>query len=174
MVSVCLPSDALLQHLLSYLGFFHLGRGISLHGCSSKAQPLLLTLDEQYLLTTAPLDLECGVAPLGPPGPSQLPLLRGVAPLGSPRAVNSREGTQLHPSTENWINDLLSMALSIRTRPSFPIRQSLPSGNFHKPLILLHQRADRLKTTQIGNGGEFSPNMAHWKREWQTTSVILP
>ena len=24
--------------------------------------------------------------------------------------VNSREGTQLHPSTENWIKDLLSMA----------------------------------------------------------------
>ena len=82
MVSVCLPSDALLQHLLSYLGFFHLGRGISLHGCSSKAQPLLLTLDEQYLLTTAPLDLECGVAPLGPPVPMHPPLLgHGVAPL---------------------------------------------------------------------------------------------
>ena len=29
------------------------GRGVSLHGCSSKEQPLLLTLDEGYLLTTA-------------------------------------------------------------------------------------------------------------------------
>ena len=38
MVSVCLPSDALLQHLPSYLGFSYLGRGVSLHGCSSKAQ----------------------------------------------------------------------------------------------------------------------------------------
>ena len=46
MVSVCLPSDALLQHLPSYLGFPYLGRGVSLHGYSSKAQPLLLTLDE--------------------------------------------------------------------------------------------------------------------------------
>ena len=27
--------------------------------------------------------------------------------------VNSREGTQLHPSTENWIKDLLSMAPSV-------------------------------------------------------------
>ena len=36
MVSVCLPSDALLQHLLSYSGFSYLGRGVSLHGCSSK------------------------------------------------------------------------------------------------------------------------------------------
>ena len=81
MVSVCLPSDALLQHLLSYLGFSYLGRGVSLHGCSSKAEPLLLTLDEEYLLTAAPPDLEHGVAPLGPPAPTQPPLLgRGVAP----------------------------------------------------------------------------------------------
>ena len=52
MVSVCLPSDALLQHLPSYLGFSYLGRGVSLHGCSSKAQPLLLNY------------LRCGVFPL--------------------------------------------------------------------------------------------------------------
>ena len=47
MVSVCLPSDALLQHLPSYLGFSYLGCGVSLHGCSSKAQPLLLSLDKK-------------------------------------------------------------------------------------------------------------------------------
>ena len=44
------------------------------------------------------------------------------------------------PSTENWIKDLLSMTLPIRIRPSFPHSQSLPSGSFHKPLIILHQR----------------------------------
>ena len=70
MVSVCLPSDTLSQHLLSYLGFSYLGRELSLHGRSSKAQPLLLTLDEGYLLTAAPPDLERGVAPLGPPVPA--------------------------------------------------------------------------------------------------------
>ena len=59
--------------------------------------------------------------------------------------VNNREGTQPHSSTENWIKDLLIMALPIRTRSIFPLSQSLPSGNFHKPLILLHQRADRMK-----------------------------
>ena len=32
MFSVCLPSDALLQHLPSYLDFSYLGRGVSLHG----------------------------------------------------------------------------------------------------------------------------------------------
>ena len=68
MVSVCLPFDALSQHLPSYLGFSYLGRGLSLHDCSSKAQLLLLTLDEEYLLTVAPPDLEHGVAPLGPLG----------------------------------------------------------------------------------------------------------
>ena len=83
MVSVCLPSDALLQHLLSYLGFSYLGHGVSLHGCSSKVQPLLLTLDEGYLLIAAPSDLERGIAPLGPPAPAQPLLLgRGVAPPG--------------------------------------------------------------------------------------------
>ena len=68
---MCLLSDALLQHLLSYLGFSYLGRGVSLHGCSSKAQLLLLTLDEGYLFTAALPDLQRGIAPLGPPAPVQ-------------------------------------------------------------------------------------------------------
>ena len=77
MVPVCLPSDALWQHLPSYLGFSYLGRGVSLYGCSSKVQPLLLTLDE-----VASPNLERGITPLGPPAPLQLLLLgRGVAPL---------------------------------------------------------------------------------------------
>ena len=84
MVSVCLPSDALLQHLPSYLGFSYLGCGVSLHGCSSKVQPLFLTLDEGYLLMAALPDLQCGIAPLGLPAPvpcSHSSLGRGV---GSP------------------------------------------------------------------------------------------
>ena len=80
---MCLPSDAFLQHLPSYLGFSYLGRGVSLHGCSSKAQPLLLTLDEGYLLTAALPDLQRVIAPLGPPVPAQPRLLgRGVGPPG--------------------------------------------------------------------------------------------
>ena len=58
---------------------------------------------------------------------------------------------QLHPSTENWIKDVLSMALPIRARPNFSHSQSLPSGSFHKPLILICQRADRMKTTITEN-----------------------
>ena len=82
MVLVCLPSDALSQHLPSYLDFSYLGRGVSLHGSSSKVQPLLLTLDEGYLLTATPPDLERRVAPLRSPAPAQQSLLGGgVAPL---------------------------------------------------------------------------------------------
>ena len=40
-----------------------LDMGVSLHGCSSKAQPLLLTLDEGYLLTTTVPDLQHGISP---------------------------------------------------------------------------------------------------------------
>ena len=65
MVTVRLPSDDFLQHLPSYLGFSYLGHGVCLHGCSSKVQPLLLTLDEGYLLTTAVPDLQRRIAPLG-------------------------------------------------------------------------------------------------------------
>ena len=97
---MCLPSDSLLQHLPSYLGFSYLGREVFLHGCSSKAQPLLLTLGEGYLLTAALPDLQRAIAPLGPPAPAQPLLLtldegylltttlpdlqRGIAPLGPP------------------------------------------------------------------------------------------
>ena len=87
MVSVCLPSDALLQHLPSYLGFSYLGRGVSLHVRSSKAQPLLLTLDEGYLLTAALPVLQHGIAPLGPPAPARAATILGwssrLPPLAS-------------------------------------------------------------------------------------------
>ena len=56
--------------------------GISIRR-SSKVEPLLLTLEEEYLLMAAPPDLERGVAPLSPPAPAQPLLLgRGVTPLG--------------------------------------------------------------------------------------------
>ena len=81
---MCLPSDALLQHLPSYMGFSYLGSGVSLHGCSSKAQPLLLTLDEGYLLTAAAPDLQRGIALLGPPVPAQPSLLRLLLLVAGP------------------------------------------------------------------------------------------
>ena len=65
--------------------------------------------------------------------------------------VNRREGIQLHPSIENWIKDLLSMALPIRTRPNFPHSQSLPPGSFHKPLIPPSEDRDRKPPSQKMN-----------------------
>ena len=94
MVSVCLPSDALLQHLLSYLGFSYLGLRVSPHSCSSKAQLLLLTLDEGYLLTAAPPDLECGIAPLGRPAPTRPPPPNSSA---LPKEADGHKGLLLVP-----------------------------------------------------------------------------
>ena len=86
MVSVCLPSDALSQPLLFYLGFSYLGSGVSLHGYSSKGQPLLLTLVE-----VAPPDFERGIGPFSPPAPAQPPLL-GHRLLLSATALDLRRG----------------------------------------------------------------------------------
>ena len=123
MVSVCLPSDALCQHLPSYLGFSYTGRGVSLHSCSSKAQPLLLTLDEGYLLTTAPPDLEHGIAPLGPPAPMQPSFVYRVDKSNFVYRVNKSNSFKqsclyLHirsgilDSTVNWLLNLTSFLIS--------------------------------------------------------------
>ena len=113
MAPVCLPSDALSQRLPSYLGFSYLGRGVSLHGCSSKVQPLPLTLDEGYLLTVTPPDLERGVAPLGPPAPTQPWLLGGgVAPLGRrPDLGRGEAPPRCSFAVEAWRSRLLPLTL---------------------------------------------------------------
>ena len=38
-----------------------------------------------------------------------------------------------------------------QNKTKLPLSQSLPSGSSHKPLILIHQRVDRLKTTITEN-----------------------
>ena len=76
------------SHNTYCLTWVSLGCGVSLHSCSSKAQLLLLTLEEVALP-----DLGRGVAPLSTPVSLQPPLLgHGVAPLGChpwPRAWGS-------------------------------------------------------------------------------------
>ena len=117
MVSVCLPSDALLQHLPSYLGFSYLGRGVSLHGCSSKVQPLLLALEERYLLTATLPDVQRGIAPLGPPAPAQPRLLGcGVGPPGqSPWSPDGEHRNQIDYilCSQRWRSPIQSA----KTRP---------------------------------------------------------
>ena len=124
MISVCLPSDALLQHLPSYLGFSYLASGVSLHGCSSKAQPVLLTLDEGYLLTAALPDLQCRIALLDPPASASL-----IGRSGPQRwTINSHICVKcLSPvifdcpkSRPDWTNQLLSLST-----PMFAIRNEV-------------------------------------------------
>ena len=43
-------------------------------------------------------------------------------------------GNTAPPINKNWIKDLLSTAPPIRTRPSVPLNQSIPSRSFNKPL----------------------------------------
>ena len=121
---MCLPSDALSQHPPSYLGFSYLGRGLSLYGCSSKAQPLLLTLDEGCLLTAAPPHLERGIAPLGPPEPAQPPLLGGgVAPPGCrpwPLAWGSSSRPPPRPRTSGSSSRLLLRCCSLALSATAP------------------------------------------------------
>ena len=83
MVSVCLTSDAVLQHLLSYLGFSYLGVEYLFTVVPAMRSQLLFTSDKGYVLTVPPPDPERGIAPLGTPVPAQPPLLgHGVAPPG--------------------------------------------------------------------------------------------
>ena len=49
MVSVCLPPDALLQHLPSYLGFSYLGRGRNINNLKYADDTTLMAESEEEL-----------------------------------------------------------------------------------------------------------------------------
>ena len=115
---------------------------------------------------------------------------------------SNNQGREHSPALQQKIG--LKVYWLAQNKTQFPLSQSLPSGSFHKPLILLHQRADRLQTSHrtltnlttwttalfnsvklwamlcgaTQNGWvmvESSDKMwFHWKREWQITSVFLP
>ena len=71
--------------------------------------------------------------------------LRGVGDGQGGLAFCSPWGCKESDMTE-WLNwTELSTALTIRAKPRFSYSQSLPSGSFHKPLVHLHQRTDRMK-----------------------------
>ena len=140
MVSVCLPSDALLQHLPSYLGFSYLGHGVCLHGCSSKAQALLLTLDEGYLVTAALPDLQSGIAPLGPPLPAQPLLLRMLLPAAGP---GLRSG---------WLLPAAAPGLRLRLAPQGHLPWRQVRGGFSQPPLTSDAGCFLPATTGLGRG----------------------
>ena len=82
LVSVCLPSDALSQHLPSQWGFSYLGLGVSLNGCflpwtwGISSLPLLLTWDVGYLLMAT--HHSSAMQPVNPKGNQSWILTEGV------------------------------------------------------------------------------------------------
>ena len=129
-------------------GFSYLGCGVSLYSCSSKAQLLLLTLDEGYLLTTTLPDLQRGIAPLGPPVPEQQLFLRllllaagpglglGVAPQVHCPWPQARGGFSRPPLTLD-VGCLLSATTSDLGRGVSPPGRSCAIAAWHlRPLPL--------------------------------------
>ena len=91
---------------------------------------------------------------------------RGVGDGQGGLACCSSWGCRESDMTErlNWTE--LNMAQPIKTRTSFPLSQFLPSGSFHKLLIPIPQRADRMKTTITENKSNRSygpqPCLTQW------------
>ena len=108
--------------------------GISLHGCSSKAQPLLLTLDKGYLLSATIPDLQRGIAPLGLPAPAQ-PLLPGCS--SRPPALVSGVGgsSQLPPLAlgSGWLLRVSTPGLGLGMAPQGHCPWPRARGGFSRP-----------------------------------------
>ena len=86
--------------------------------------------------------------------------------------ITGKEQPSPSPTTENWIKDLLSMALPIRTRPSFSLSQSLLSGSFHKPHIL-HYNFWITGASLVAQTVENSPAMQETQVQSLGSEVLL-
>ena len=97
--------------------------------------------------------MDCSLPGSSIHGIFQARVLRWVAISFSSGSSWPRDQTQIIAGREHSYTHQQKIGLkiywawSIRTRPSFPLCQSLPSGSFYKPLIL----ADSLKTTITEN-----------------------
>ena len=75
------------------------------------------------------------------------PTIKPTGPRAGSSQAKKLRGRECSPIHQQ-IKALLSMALPTRARPSFFHHQSFPSGNLHKPLSLIHQRARRTTIPQ--------------------------
>ena len=79
-------------------------------------------------------------------------------PLGSPEVKRLTDGSGF-VEVGTWkttyaivsLEDIIEAKALPPHRLSFPHSQFLTSGSWHKPLILIHQKADRMKTTITEN-----------------------
>ena len=90
--------------------------------------------------------------------------------LEEKRPVNiQREDIHLPTKVRDLWENQYGRLLDHEILASRMMRHSLPSGNFHKPLIVLHQKADRLKTTVTENEQTWShgpqPCLTQWNYE---------
>ena len=102
----------------------NLGHGVSLHGCSSKAQLLFLTLDKGYLLTATVPDLQRGIAPLGPPVPAEPSLLGLLLPAAGPDLGRG------------WLLPAAAPGLRLRVAPQGHCHWPRARSGFSWPLLI--------------------------------------
>ena len=113
------------------LGFSYLGRGVSLHCCSSKAQPLLLTLDKGYRLISALPDLQRGIAPLGPPAQGKRNPSKTV---GVAREHQRADTLKPYSQKTSQSNHTRTTALSNSMKLSQPMGQPMMGGSWWRDL----------------------------------------
>ena len=65
---------------------------------------------------------------------------------GCKESTRLSDWTELNPG--HWTK---ARSRLLEQEPIFLLSQSFPSGSFHKPFVLLHQRTDRMKTTVTEN-----------------------
>ena len=138
MVSVCLSSDALLQHLPSYLVFSYLGISSRLLQQSAAAVPYLGWGVSPHHCPSWPW---CGIAPLGPPVPTQPPLLgRGVAPPGChpwPRVwgslVSGKSDSQLR--VEDISQSKIAVSIILKYAVVLDHKRHWPPKIYHKWVV---------------------------------------